>query len=573
MSRLEQDFIDQLLGRTDLLEVVGSRIKMKKVGKDYVGLCPFHDERSPSFMVTPGKQLYYCFGCRAAGNALNFLMDFEGMHFRVAVDELCRMTNTPAPDKKDAPAALSALREVLGWYQDRLWEGTARSREALQYLADRGVSEESARAFGLGLAPPTNVLDKRFPKMKRELVAVGLVDESDRGYRRDRMRGRLVIPIRSPHGEVIAATGRTLGGDTPKYLNTSVTEWFQKDKTLFGLDVFRRETRSSSVAPADRIDVVEGPMDVVVLHSKGIHSVGALGSSLGIEQFRVLLGHARRVSFCFDGDASGMRSAEDSLGGLLPIGVDAARACFRALPENEDPASLVRSSGADALHRVAEKEFFDFWLSLLPPPSENQGLALADAGIEWLQKMRDPLLQESALRALSERSGYSVEALSERLGEVSRRNTARARGRRSTTEKKGPDMAPVPAPLAALWRILLESPLTANDLVLSQQLRKSSDPALRAIVECFIAPVSDEAATRAALSRALADLSHPGLVRAIHELPAPDNALAEAQAALSAIEEGMVRTLVDGYIERLRKGGSLSDEEQAELQALMGAGS
>ncbi len=351
MSKLiPQPFIDELIDRADIVEVVGARVALKKAGASYKGLCPFHDEKTPSFTVSPDKGFYHCFGCHAGGNAIGFLMEHDHMSFPEAIETLAEMLGLEIPvqrsdaDRSENQGLLDALSEADRIYRQSLRE----SPEAIDYLKGRGIDGAVAKRFGIGYAPDAwdTVLRQlgRGEAQTTRLVRAGLVIANDAGRHYDRFRGRIMFPIRDRRGKVIGFGGRVLGDGEPKYLNSPETNLFHKGRALYGVYEAQR-----TPGRHDEIMVVEGYLDVVSLAQHGIEPVVAtLGTATSAEHVRQLTRRHKRVVFCFDGDRAGRAAAWRALETALPYAGGEVELAFLLLPEGEDPDSLVRSRGADA---------------------------------------------------------------------------------------------------------------------------------------------------------------------------------------------------------------------------------
>jgi DNA primase catalytic core len=358
---IPQAFIDTLLQRVDIVELVGSYVQLKKAGINYSGLCPFHTEKSPSFTVSASKQFYHCFGCGAHGTAVGFLMEHLGLSFPQAVEDLTRRVGLEVPQERaseDDKAASAAQRDqrvrlmdctlqAAKFYQRRLKE----SPQAIGYLKRRGVSGEIAKRYHLGYSPEGwQPLQSVFADYEQaDLVDAGLViaseDDTGKAKRYDRFRNRLMFPILSARGEVIGFGARTLGADEPKYLNSPETPLFSKGHNLYG--VFEGRT---AIRDAGQVWVVEGYMDVVALAQHGLgHAVATLGTATTEHHLRMLIRMADQVVFMFDGDAAGQRAAAKALEVSLPFATPKTSFKFVFLPSQHDPDSFVRESGAQAL--------------------------------------------------------------------------------------------------------------------------------------------------------------------------------------------------------------------------------
>ena len=364
---IPQSFIDELLSRVDIVEVIDKRVKLRKTGKNYSACCPFHQEKTPSFSVEPEKQFYYCFGCGAAGNALGFVMNFDQKEFPDAVETLASDLGLSVPreergnqnrqQQQEHQDLLNALEQANQFYQQQLRQHSARER-AVAYLKGRGLTGQIAKRFGIGFAPPgwenliqhlehykitTSVMEKAGLAIARE--ASKRQNDHDTHY--DRFRDRIMFPIRDSRGRVIAFGGRVLGDDKPKYLNSPETPVFHKGSELYGL----WEARKSNKKP-DCFLIVEGYMDVVALAQHGIDfAVATLGTATSSTHLTRLFRLVKDVVFCFDGDQAGRTAAARALHVALPLMEDGRQVRFLFLPEGEDPDSLVRKEGADGFRR------------------------------------------------------------------------------------------------------------------------------------------------------------------------------------------------------------------------------
>jgi len=364
-SRIPQSFIDDLLDRTDIVDLVDGHVKLKKTGRNYSACCPFHKEKTPSFSVAPDKQFYYCFGCGAGGNAIGFLMQLANLNFPEAVEELAGKAGLTVPKddsvtSKAASAASQAktqarnqaydiLNQASQYYQSQLRRHPDRQK-AVTYLKGRGLNGQIAQRFGVGYAPTgwQNLMQELAPKVEQEqgLIDAGMVVEKEENKRRyDRFRDRIMFPIKDYKGRIIAFGGRVLGDDKPKYLNSPETVVFHKQKELYGLYEARQHERNLK-----RIMVVEGYMDVVALAQHNInYAVATLGTSTSSFHLERIFKLVSEVVFCFDGDAAGLKAADRAMHTCLPYMQDGRQARFLLLPDGEDPDSLVRQEGNDKL--------------------------------------------------------------------------------------------------------------------------------------------------------------------------------------------------------------------------------
>ncbi len=344
-GRIPQQFIDDLISRVDIVEVIDARIPLRKAGREYVARCPFHDEKTPSFTVSPEKQFYHCFGCGAHGTAIGFLMAYEHMEFPEAVEVLAARVGLEVPHSQAAAPARSGpdlygvLQAAADWYRRQLREHPGREA-AVAYLKRRGVRGEIAAEFGLGYAPPgwDHLLPALGAPHRPALLAAGLLIEKESGGHYDRFRERIMFPIRDQRGRVIAFGGRVLGEGTPKYLNSPETPVFHKGRELYGLYEARQAVRH-----LERLLVVEGYMDVIMLACHGIrYACATLGTATTTTHIQRLFRLVPEVVFCFDGDRAGREAAWRALENALPLMGEGRQARFMFLPEGEDPDSVVR---------------------------------------------------------------------------------------------------------------------------------------------------------------------------------------------------------------------------------------
>lgn len=358
---IPQSFIQELLARTDVVEIVGRYVQLKKGGANFMGLCPFHGEKSPSFSVSPSKQFYHCFGCGKNGNAIGFLMDHAGMGFVEAVQDLAQQVGLQVPDddisqqeKERAAAARqkqATLTDVLEKAGDAYRRQLRESQRAIAYFKGRGVSGAVAKRYGLGYAPEGwRSLASVFPHYDDPLLeesGLVIVGEDGQDKRYDRFRDRVMFPIRNVKGECIGFGGRVLGDDKPKYLNSPETPVFHKGRELYGLFEARTAIREHGYAL-----VTEGYMDVVALAQLGFpNAVATLGTACTPEHVQKLLRFTESVVFSFDGDNAGRRAARKALDGALPHATDTRSIKFLFLPAEHDPDSFIRAHGTDAFAR------------------------------------------------------------------------------------------------------------------------------------------------------------------------------------------------------------------------------
>ncbi len=423
---IPDEFLEELLSRVDIVEIVGSRVGLKKTGKDYTGLCPFHTEKSPSFSVSQDKQFYYCFGCQEHGSALKFLQEFEGMDFVTAVESLAAHAGMQVP-RQDTGRTEQASRqrrtvyEILdkaaGFYRDQLRHHD-RAADAVSYLKGRGVSGEIARDFGIGFAPPgwDNLqLALATSNFDRDLLIQSgmLVENEERDKTYDRFRDRVVFPIRDLRGRTIAFGGRIMGEGKPKYLNSPETPVFHKGRELYGLYEARRRTPK-----LEQVIVVEGYMDVVALAQHGLsYSVATLGTATTEDHIERLYRLVPRIVFCFDGDDAGRSAAWKALNTVASFLRDGRSAAFLFLPDGEDPDSLVRAEGSDKfeLRLSRATSFASFVFEHLEASRDMETMegkaAMSKDAIPLIHRIPEGVFRQLMIDELSTRTGLSTERL------------------------------------------------------------------------------------------------------------------------------------------------------------------
>ena len=429
MARLPQAFIDQVLDRTDIVDVVDRRVKLKKAGKNYSACCPFHQEKTPSFSVNPEKQFYYCFGCGAGGNALGFIMDYERMEFREAIESLAQAAGIELPpEEADAAPQVDhqkplyeAMEKATRVYESQLRKHPSRGR-VVDYLKQRGLSGEIARDFRLGFAPEgwDNLMTTLSSEEEiGQALTAGLLIQNDSGRKYDRFRDRVIFPIVNQRGKVIAMGGRVLGDGKPKYLNSPETPLFSKSHELYGLHHIRKFAKNLS-----RIVVVEGYMDVIALAQFGIHyAVATLGTSVGKPHLEMLFRRVDHVVFCFDGDEAGRKAAFRGMEAALPMMEDGRQVKFLFLPEGEDPDSVVRNKGSQHLEHLfdnadpLETFLFDQMAQGIDLNTMDGKARLSKLVAPYINLIPDGVFKTLLFKALADRTDMDVDSL-RRLREI-----------------------------------------------------------------------------------------------------------------------------------------------------------
>ena len=427
---IPQAFIDDLLSRVDVVEVISRRLTLKKTGRNYSARCPFHDEKTPSFSVNPDKQFFYCFGCGAGGNALSFVMDYDRLDFPAAVENLAQLAGVEVPREELSPQQAQrqarrkdvyALMESIAEHYRQQLRDHPEAQRAVDYLRRRGLSAATAREFDIGFAPPgwDNVLGKfaRDEDSRQQLLDTGMLVSNDEGRVYDRFRDRIMFPIRDNRGRVVGFGGRVLGDEKPKYLNSPESDIFHKSRELYGLYRARQENRQ-----LDQLLVVEGYMDVVALAQHGIHrAVATLGTASNSDHLRSAFRYCNELVFCFDGDDAGRKAARRAMENALPVMEDGRQIRFLFLPEGEDPDSIVQQRGGDGfLALVAkadslEQYLFDSVSQDLDLDSMEGRASLSKRAVPLLQQLPDGVYRELMLSALAQRAGLPRTTLDQLL--------------------------------------------------------------------------------------------------------------------------------------------------------------
>ncbi len=583
-GRIPQAFIDDLLARVDVVDVIDARVPLKKQGANQVACCPFHDEKTPSFSVSPTKQFYYCFGCGASGTALGFLMEYERIGFVEAVETLAGSIGVEVPREGGGPAPdagrerdFALLAEAERFYRQQL----RNTPQAIAYLKERGVSGETAARFGLGFAPAgwQHLLEHLGERDREELLRSGLInqhEESGRIY--DRFRGRVMFPIRDRRGRPIAFGGRVLDDGVPKYLNSPETALFHKGRELYGLYEAQRARRTPP-----RLLVVEGYMDVVMLAEHGIdYAVATLGTSMSERHVERLFSVVGEAVFCFDGDEAGRQAAWRALTNTLPALSDGREARFLFLPEGDDPDSMVRREGPEAFERRLDqaRPLADFLIDRLKAEVDTTSVGgrarlAADAG-PLLARMPAGVYHDLLLERLASEVGLPPERLrADIAGGQAERAAAGTRPARSAPRRRH---APVEMTLMrTAIALVLQFPAFAERLSPDHPALAGGQAGSEVLADLRARAAANPQVTTARLLEAWRDTSeHRYLERlAAHSFATdPDDDRAETLArvfddALARLAEQQRRGRRAALVEAARER-ALTDAEKRELLRLMG---
>ncbi|MET0658000.1 MAG: DNA primase [Steroidobacteraceae bacterium] len=590
-GRIPQHFIDELIARADLIEIIGSRIPLKKAGKEYKACCPFHGEKTPSFTVVPDKQFYHCFGCGAHGTALGFLMEHDHLSFVEAVEDLAERVGLEVPrdqtaQEKPKPAddLFSLLSAVAEFYGRELHNHP----NAQAYVRKRGLTPETVTRFGIGFAPDRwdSVLTTfgSNEHRRQQLHQVGLVIERDRkegggersGYY-DRFRDRLMFPIRDTRGRVIGFGGRVLEQGEPKYLNSPETELFHKGRELYGLHEARQATRQLR-----RLLVVEGYMDVVRLHQAGItYAVATLGTATTPEHLTRIFRVCSEVVFCFDGDRAGRGAAWRALENALPQIREGREIRFLFLPEGHDPDSLVGEEGREAFEKrlgtaLPLSEY------LIQRLSEDSDMHSVDGRAKFAEQAR-PLLgkvpigvyRELLVDALAKTVGMSSERLSNALG-LQRAGGSSAPNQVQADRAERETSVSSSTPRSRLVRhaihLLVHFPAIAQKVPNPDALAGLDKPGVPLLMELLHELHDDPVQTTGMLLERWRNRSeHTALAKlAVMEclVPTQDGAAQELRAVVERLVQERVEIRRDELLRKAQELG-LNEQEKAELQELL----
>ena len=576
---IPQDFIDDLIARADIVEVVGRRVPLKKAGREFKACCPFHGEKTPSFTVSPGKGFYHCFGCGAHGTAIGFLMAFDHMSFVEAIESLASSMGVEVPrNESDQPARhydelFSLMDSVARHWQSCLKDAPA----AVEYVKNRGIDGPTAKRFGIGYAPEgwSNVLDKfgKSDEAIEKLLATGLIIRKDNGKHYDRFRDRIMFPIRDARGRTIGFGGRVMGDDEPKYLNSPETVLFHKGRELYGLYEARQALRN-----VERLVVVEGYMDAVALVRHGIDfSVATLGTATTSEHLNRLFRLTENVYFAFDGDRAGKKAAWRALENALPQVREGRQIRFVFLPDGHDPDSYVNEHGADTFIKIMDEglalsEFLIEELTSQVDMKTVDGRArLAELAAPLINTIPAGIYRELLVESLAETVGLTAAKLDGLLKDGSSAGeTGRKRRPSAVRIRQQTLVAGSPSVVRRAITLVLNHPEAGHDLDVGKlgDLKRPGVDLLAALIE--IVQAEPNITTAGLLERWRHDDQgrHLGKLAAM-DVPSDEDfdPAAELADCLTQLATAGRKDRITFLIEKQRVN-SLTDDEISELRQL-----
>src|SRR5574344_196341 len=579
-GKIPQSFIDELLARTDIVELIDSRVRLKKAGKNYQACCPFHNEKSPSFSVSPEKQFYHCFGCGAHGNAIGFLMEYDGLNFPDAIDDLAGQLGLSVPREENGghgsaqPApVISADQYQLMEQASRFFQGELRqSSAAIDYLKGRGLSGEIVKKYGIGYAPAGwDGLRQRLARTRdqeQQLVTLGMLIQKDNGGSYDRFRDRIMFPIRDRRGRIIGFGGRVLGDGTPKYLNSPETPIFHKGKELFGL----YEVKEAQRNPA-RILIVEGYMDVVALAQYGIdYAVASLGTATTSDHMQLLFRTAPEIICCYDGDNAGREAAWRALENALPGLQDGRELKFAFLPQEHDPDSFVRAHGREAFEEYLNQAqpFSDFLFERLARDLNLSGEAgqneLANKAVALIRRVPEGFTREGLITKLSQQLRWGENE--RRLRDIfARQEKEEQQPGAPTSRNNKVKLTPVRRAIA----LVVQHPQIAAQLPpLPHELLGLREPGIGFLLQLLTLLHGHPMTTGQLLEQWRGTKEGEGLARlaALDEITAGENIVEGLEdTGASLIDLVLQRRMAD--LQNKASNGGLSPEEKQELLLLL----
>ncbi len=570
-GRIPQAFIDETLSKTDIVELIGHFVSLKKKGKNFSACCPFHNEKTPSFSVAPDKQFYYCFGCHKSGNAISFLMEHERLEFLEALEYLADKAGLMMPERIDGQTEqrvdhtddYALMERTAKFYQAHLKANPG----AIDYLKRRGLSGETAATFRLGYAPDEwDVLTRHVtPAQRQQLETLGLLIKKQGGHY-DRFRGRIIFPILDVRGHVIGFGGRILDKGEPKYLNSPETPLFHKRSQLYGLYQARQYSQLT------RLLVVEGYMDVIALSQYGqMASVAALGTAFTDAHARLAFRYARELAFCFDGDNAGREAALRAAVSCLPCMREGRIVRLVLLPDGEDPDSYIQNHGKEAFERLCDQSqsLADYLLSYLTVAHdiktvEGRANAVHQAK-KWIEQMVDPIYQQCFIDGLSHALALNLSQLTSMLA------TEHRPDHQPSVQVSAQQVTSLSKPAQDILGKILKRPDLVAELK-SNWAQLSDDKAELSLIKRFLQQIIDS------------DINNSGIVLAQYQGTEYEALLKQLLVSSEMLDESLWVAEIDEQIQALLKQNcdqrmnellnqakttTLTDAEKRELNTLI----
>lgn len=573
---IPQNFIDDLISRSDIVEVVNARVPLKRKGKEFTACCPFHNEKTPSFTVSENKQFFYCFGCHAKGNVIGFLMDYEHMSYVDAIETLAADAHLDVPHEdngranrpsEDKQPLYDILRQASELFQQQLKS----NERAVEYLKKRGLSGEIAKRFKIGYAPDGwDFLISHLGKSKDHLLALsktGLIVNKDNNKTYDRFRDRIIFPITDQRGRIIGFGGRILDQGEPKYLNSPENVVFHKGFELYGLYETKQALRK-----IERIIVVEGYMDVVALAQSGInYAVASLGTATTTEQIQKTFRTTHEIIFCYDGDNAGKKAAWRALENTLSVIRDGMIAKFLFLPEKEDPDTMVRQEGKEAFEQrirnaTTLSEFLFLHLKAEVDLSTKEGKAqLASRANKLIEKMHNSLFKDLLIEELSSLVGLSQQHLESKISSADKSNAPVQKAARPV---RGQQVQNNKTRIAIA--LLLQNPILASQCKVPENFKQAFTKGLPLLYELQKTIESNTEISAAALLERFRDSEHEKALQILSMLQTPET---ENTENLTEVYKNLIERLHDEdrddyFNYKINNNEQLSAEEQQEYLAL-----
>src|SRR5690554_2793676 len=568
---IPQRFVEDLLDRVDLAELIGSRITLKKAGANFKACCPFHDEKTPSFNVRPDKGFYHCFGCGAHDDAISFVREFEGLGFTEAVEELARRAGLEVPYDQAAKQEIQQARTLTDAldFASRFYHSALHGPQgsfARDYLKQRGLDSSIIQQYQVGYAPAagTALFDAASKDLQGPLIETGTVSDKY-GRPRDLFRNRVMFPIRNSRGKTIAFGGRTLGDDKAKYINSPESDVFHKSREIYGLFEAKQALKQ-----LDKLLVVEGYMDVIALAQHGIHyAVATLGTATNQDSLTALLKQVRHIVFCFDGDQAGFRAADKAMDNALELMADGLHLQFLMLPEGEDPDTLVRKDGSEAFQKRIDAAI-PLSRYLFDRQSEGLDLQLPENRGE-LRARAEPLLNKMPRSTLRDAMWHEMLRLCGGRNQWQNRQQGqnyKARGWRNEGQNR-PSEERIDVKLSkdsTLCLALLEAPELATEVKALADRTRQLEQAGR-LARWLL---ENNIQTRKALVAGLATDKQArdrfyNLFDGLEHIPARESTLAAARELLSPNEEAARQQRLATLLRNL---ATLTPEQREELRTL-----